>query len=70
MKQLDTHFVPLSQVTSGKPSSGESPGDLAALLEWQMGRATHPDQKITVTMDLGGAASLARLLRQARAVGL
>lgn len=66
----ETHFLPLSQITSGKPVAGESPTDLASLLEWQVGRATDASQKVTITMSLRDATSLAKLLRRAGLAGL
>lgn len=65
MKQLNTHYLPLNQIVSGKPTAGDTPGDLATLLEWQVGQAKEATQKVTITMSLRDATSLARLLRRA-----
>ena len=70
MRQHDTHYVPLRQIAGSKPVASESPGTLASLLEWQVGQATHPDQKVTITMSLRDATSLANLLRRANLAGL
>jgi hypothetical protein len=70
MRQLDNHYLPVSQIASGKPVGSESPGDLATMLEWQVGQAKDPTQKITITMTLRDANSLARMLRRAHLAGL
>ncbi len=71
MRQLkDNHYLPVSQIVSGKSPGGESPADLAGLLEWQVAQAKDAGQKITITMSLHDALMLSRVLRRAHAVGL
>ncbi len=70
MKQLNTHYLPVNMIASGKPVGGESPSDLATLLEYQVGQATDPQQKITITMSLRDATALAKLMRRAGLAGL
>lgn len=70
MRNMDTHYVPLSQVGNGKPISGESPSDLAALLDHQIGNIKSPLDKITITMSPRDATALSKLLRKAYWAGL
>ena len=70
MPVIDNHYVPVSRLTSGKPVGSESPTDLASMLEYQVGQATHEAQKVTITMSLRDATSLARVLRRAGLAGL
>ena len=67
---IQNHYLPVEQIAASKPAAGENPGDLATLLEWQVGRASDPEQMITLTMNLNGATTLARLLRRAGLAGL
>jgi len=69
-RPIETHYLPVGQISSGKPAASENPADLASLLEWQVGRATDPEQMITLTMNLQGATSLSKLLRRAGLAGL
>ena len=69
-RAIQNHYLPVEQIASSKAADGENPGDLATLLDWQVGRATDPEQKITLTMNLQGAMSLAKLLRRAGLAGL
>ncbi len=68
-RKLDNHYLPVSQIVSGAASPGMNPGDLATLLEWQVGEAVAADQKVTITMSLSGATALVRLLRKAHKAG-
>lgn len=70
VKRLNTHYLPVNQIASGKPGAGTNPSDVASLLEWQVGQAEDPEQKVTLTMNLQAAMELARLLRRAGLAGL
>lgn len=70
MQKIDTHYIPASRIASGKHLPGVAPIELAALIEHQVGQATHEAQKVTITMNLVHASALAKFLRRAGSKGL